>query len=398
MRDLSTWSLPLFRAFEISVRLHLLYILVTIGLILRVVVQSPEAWLDFVILFVVMLFVAILLHEYGHCFAARSVDGEADQILIWPLGGLAYCDVPHTPRANLITAAAGPAVTLGLAFLCSVILLSASYIPPLNPIQNPYRLEMKGFDGKTYIGKDDARWQTAEGKRLDGEVVSQNNKIFVIKKEGRDKELIEVTNMGLPTMSSWAMWVGRFFWLNWLLFLFNLLPGFPLDGGRIFQSIIWGRSEDYRRGTTVAIYAGYISAIGLALAGIILNELLLFFLALFIYISCRHQQYQLDTGMEDSPYGDFSQGYTSLERDEPVERKPRRPGLLRRWFQRRASRRLQREHQRRMEEEARMDELLEKISREGRESLTTEEKRFLERVSSRYRNRSQGGTSESENW
>ena len=64
-----------------------------------------------------LLFLSILLHEFGHCFAARSVDGDATEMLLWPLGGLAYCDVPHTPRANLITALGGPAVNLALCVL-----------------------------------------------------------------------------------------------------------------------------------------------------------------------------------------------------------------------------------------------------------------------------------------
>ena len=50
---------------------------------------------------VLLLFGIILLHEFGHCFGARYVDGDAKEILIWPLGGLAYVDVPHTPRAQL---------------------------------------------------------------------------------------------------------------------------------------------------------------------------------------------------------------------------------------------------------------------------------------------------------
>ncbi len=36
-----------------------------------------------------LLFVSVLLHEFGHCFAARWVDGDATEIMIWPLGGLA---------------------------------------------------------------------------------------------------------------------------------------------------------------------------------------------------------------------------------------------------------------------------------------------------------------------
>ena len=44
----------------------------------------------------------VLLHEFGHCAGARAVDGDAHQILMWPLGGLAAIEVPHTPRANFM--------------------------------------------------------------------------------------------------------------------------------------------------------------------------------------------------------------------------------------------------------------------------------------------------------
>ena len=114
MRDPMSWSIPLFRAFGIQVKLHILYIIITLAMLLRVYTQSSSKGhlAEFALIWVVMLFVIVLLHEFGHCFAARKVDGEADEILMWPLGGLAYCNVPHTPRANLITTAGGPLVNV----------------------------------------------------------------------------------------------------------------------------------------------------------------------------------------------------------------------------------------------------------------------------------------------
>jgi hypothetical protein len=57
-------------------------------------------------------------------------------------------------------------------------------------------------------------------------------------------------------------------------------------------------------------------------------------------------------------------------------------------MQARAARRIQREVEQRQQEDERMDQLLEKIARFGKEALTDEERRFMERVSARYRNRS----------
>jgi hypothetical protein len=110
-------------------------------------------------------------------------------------------------------------------------------------------------------------------------------------------------------------------------------------------------------------------------------------LAIFIYISCRQQWIILETGGEEALFGyDFSQGYTSLERDQPPPRR-REPSFYQRWKQRRAARKLQREQEQRESEERRMDELLQKVQQEGLHSLTDEERRFLTRVSAKYRNR-----------
>ncbi len=387
MREPMTWSIPLFRAFGITVRLHLLYILITLALVWRILYINPDAWFDVIAMFVGMLFVAVVLHEFGHCFAARAVGGDAEEILIWPLGGLAYCDVPPNPRSNLIVAASGPAVNLGLALGCGLIIVICSYIPPFNPLTNPYYPELHNYQtGNDALSPGMTRWVDEKGNPVDGPRFPFQDRRYVLTEE--DKEPTQVfVDQKAEVMPAGVMWLTRFFWLNWVLFLFNLLPSFPLDGGRILQALIWGRT-DYRQGTTVAIYAGYACAVLMALIAFIGGGVLVFALALFIYVTCRQMQFLLENGLEESPYGDFSQGYTSLEREHQAEerQRKRRPNLIRRWLQRRAARRLQREHEIRVAEEQRTDELLAKIANHGRDSLTEEEKRFLDRVSARYRN------------
>ena len=93
-------------------------------------------------------------------------------------------------------------------------------------------------------------------------------------------------------------------------------------------------------------------------------------------------------GGEDAPFGyDFSQGYTSLEGGQPPATAPqrKRPNWFQRWLQKRAAQKARREQEAREAEERRMDELLEKVQRSGIQSLTDEERRFLTRVSARYR-------------
>jgi Zn-dependent protease len=58
------------------------------------------------------LFGIVLLHEFGHALACRSVGGRADRILLWPLGGVAYVDPPRRPGATLWSIAAGPLVNV----------------------------------------------------------------------------------------------------------------------------------------------------------------------------------------------------------------------------------------------------------------------------------------------
>jgi stage IV sporulation protein FB len=186
-----------------------------------------------------------------------------------------------------------------------------------------------------------------------------------------------------------AIVLARLFYINWVLALLNIvLVGFPMDGGRMLQSVLWP-SVGYRQATLYAIYAGFVCMFVLVAVSIIKNEVLPVLLALFMYLSCKQEWIVLETGGEDSLFGyDFSQGYTSLERDEPPPVKPRRPNFLQRWLQRRAERKRQLEQDQQIAEEQRMDDLLDKIHRHGKESLTDEEHRFLKRVASRHRRKS----------
>ena len=86
MRDPFSWSFPLGRLFGITVRVHLLFPVVVLAMILRYALKHDPApiegtWIDGVML-AGLLFVAVLLHEFGHCFAARWVDGDATEIMM----------------------------------------------------------------------------------------------------------------------------------------------------------------------------------------------------------------------------------------------------------------------------------------------------------------------------
>jgi Zn-dependent protease len=383
----------------------------------------PGLWIEAAIL-MGLLFVAVLLHEFGHLFAARAVDGDCQEILIWPLGGLAYCEVPHTPRANFLCAAAGPLVNLLLCLLCVAVLATQSLLPSFKPWADPYFPTVYNWSDNCYYGTKTGHGELykftasrdANGTDISGIEKADKDKYVLqpvhpdqveLKKlvgSGKDEyqfvkdkdNKVNVQADSLGPRSGWVVPLARFFWVNWLLFLLNLMVwAFPLDGGRMFQSVLWWWRGDYRHATLAAVFLGFIWMLIVILYALstAYEQVVPLLLAWFIYLSCRRQWILLETGGEESLFGyDFSQGYTSLEREQsaaPPTPPRRRQSWWQRWMQRRAARRLQRELEQREAEERRMDELLEKIQRQGRDSLTDEERRFLTRVSARYRHRQQ---------
>src|SRR5205807_10555766 len=62
----------------------------------------------------VALFLIVMLHEFGHALACRQVGGNANRIVLWPLGGVAYVDPPPRPGVTLWSIAAGPLVNVVL--------------------------------------------------------------------------------------------------------------------------------------------------------------------------------------------------------------------------------------------------------------------------------------------
>uniref|UniRef100_A0A7S0JFH9 Peptidase M50 domain-containing protein n=1 Tax=Calcidiscus leptoporus TaxID=127549 RepID=A0A7S0JFH9_9EUKA len=104
---------------RIRVRVHVLLPIVWLLQAAVGLLQSLQYGLLLLLLWGPVLWSTVLLHELCHCWMARRVGAEAHEILLWPLGGLAYIGAPPTPQADLKVAAAGPAshVPLVLLFL-----------------------------------------------------------------------------------------------------------------------------------------------------------------------------------------------------------------------------------------------------------------------------------------
>ncbi|MGO8735147.1 MAG: site-2 protease family protein [Terriglobia bacterium] len=110
-------SIHLFRFAGIDLFLHWSWFLVAAFEISnRAGSYSTIAWN---VLEYLALFFIVMLHEYGHALACRQVGGTANQIMLWPLGGVAYVDPPPRPGATLWSIAAGPLVNVALLVIVS---------------------------------------------------------------------------------------------------------------------------------------------------------------------------------------------------------------------------------------------------------------------------------------
>jgi len=109
-------SIKLFRFAGITVYLHWSWFLVAVFLIPRFGREQfagPDAMMWSTLLYV-SLFAIVVLHEFGHALACKSVGGVAKQIVLWPLGGVAFVQPPQRPGAVLWSIVAGPLVNVML--------------------------------------------------------------------------------------------------------------------------------------------------------------------------------------------------------------------------------------------------------------------------------------------
>ncbi len=300
-----------------------------------------------------LLLLSVLLHELGHLYAAHRLGGGGDQLLLGPLGGLQPLRLPPDPQGALIVCLAGPVVNLVVCVICLPWLLSLETTQQVLGLLNP----------------------------LHPEALVQGE-------------------------SAWVVAVKLAFWINWLLFLVNLLPAFPFDGGRAVHAIselLWDEAGR-RHGPAIAGGCARITAVVLLIVAWIFrdtgNDLLplwfpLVLLAIFLFFSARSEQPQRSSPSSvDHVFGyDFSQGYTSLEKSTQAASPPAPPpGLWQRWLQQRRDARQQRKSRQEAEEEQRVDEILDRLHQHGMDSLSAEDRSLLERVSLRYRNRQGGPT------
>jgi Zn-dependent protease len=356
MSDPLTWSpISLGRWFGTTVRVHIILILfVAIRLVMSSVSFAADGRLpqfSHTACWLGLLLLALAIHELAHAGAAAWLDCSQEVVHLWPLGSLMGPSLSSRSDDHVLIPMAGPLAS-GLIALLSAVGLYFAWDAQFvwNPFGNP-----EGDTG---------------APRLAGGVLAA------------------------PLSPPWI--AGWFGYLNWVLLLANLIPALPFDGGRLFRTCLAHASISPARDSIVAPYTARTCAVFLGIVGLIrlvviwrADGLTLIALGLLIELLVRSEARMLEDGgyLDTGIFGyDFSEGYTSLDGGTAKVR-PYRESALVRWRRRRSELRRQRRMAREAAEERRMDEILEKLHREGRSALSDEENRFLVRVSARLRNR-----------
>lgn len=328
--DFFSWSVPLFTAWGIQVRIHLFYIVMIAGFMIWPVRRDTWGY-AFSAFSMATLFVLVLLHEFGHCIACRRVGGEADRILMWPLGGLASCRPPHNWKADIITVIGGPLVNLLLIPVFGGALLAAGAGWGA-VIYNPF--DIKAVWAQPWFNFPAAYWK-------------------------------------------YLLWSA--YQANLALFAFNmLLVMYPMDAGRILQCLLWSRLG-YRKSMLIATNVGLVAAIVVGVFALMGNSNILFAIALFCGITCFTQRQRVAM-LDDETYdvgSPVTYGYGPRSPDAPAGRARSRPD--------RAFVAAAKKQERERETQAEEDRILAKIAESGMQSLSRLERKTLEEATRRRR-------------
>lgn len=213
------WSLNLGKLFGIRIWMHWSFLLLLLYVVyVEIEKGSSTSTILLTLVFVLSVFLCVVLHEIGHSLAARKFNIQTQKITLLPIGGVANLErMPEEPRHELWIAVAGPLVNVVIAMLIFLLSLLYPVIPDVE------------FTGS----------------------ISANNFLY-------------------------SLMV-----LNIVLVLFNAIPAFPMDGGRILRALIairFGRA----RATQIASVLGQIIALGFVVLGFLYNPFLIF-IGLFVF-------------------------------------------------------------------------------------------------------------------
>jgi stage IV sporulation protein FB len=258
-------SLTLLRVRGINIRLHITFPLILIWAAIQFGVLSDGGWAGalFGVIVVSLLFLIVTLHEIGHSFAALEYGVPVKEIVLLPIGGVAQLErIPENPIQEFVIAIAGPAVNFVLAILMGGVALVFD-IDVLRPLLN-----------------------LARGPEL--------------------------------TFGSIFAYI---FVYNIFLGVFNLLPAFPMDGGRVLRALLATRL-DYVRATSIAVNIGRAMAWLMGLYGFLNGGFFMILVAFFVYMGAGQEEEMVKARaiLRGLTVGQaYSHEVQTLRPDEPIQ-------------------------------------------------------------------------------
>jgi Zn-dependent protease/CBS domain-containing protein len=223
-----SWSLNIGRVAGTVIRVHLTFLLFLAWIFAASYAASGAATAWDTLVFIVLLFLCVLLHEFGHIFTARAFGVTTPYVTLLPIGGVAQLErIPEEPWEEFLIAIAGPIVNVVITILL-VVFAGASLQP----------------DNAAAIG-----------------------------------------NMQISMIDRLAI-------VNLFLAVFNLIPAFPMDGGRILRALLASRMG-YVRATEVAASIGQFVAYALGFYGLYRGNPILIFIAIFVYLAASSEAHMV---------------------------------------------------------------------------------------------------------
>lgn len=274
------WSWQIAKIAGIPIRMHVTFLLL-IGFIFFGALQEsmglPAAVAN--ALLILALFVCIVLHEFGHALMARRYGIHTRDITLLPIGGVARLErIPERPFHEFLVALAGPAVTVTIAAAAFAAL--AAVWPEV-----PRALFTTGAPFPMVV-----------------------RRIWVA---------LETAPIEMP-----VGFVTALFLLNLMILVFNMIPAFPMDGGRVLRAILATRL-DYVRATQIAAGVGQVIAVLFAVYGIQAHSLTLPLVALFVFLAAGQESSmaQMRTAFAGVPVARaMIRDFRTLRADEPLSR------------------------------------------------------------------------------
>ncbi len=223
-----SWSFQIFKIFGIPVRIHLLFLMLLVFVFLSPGdIYGVNRWEA--VLFIIALFACVVVHELAHSLMARKYGIPVRYIILLPIGGVSVMErMPDDPQEELEVALVGPLSSIVLAGLFGVL---------------------------AYV--------------LAGDLAALRN----------------VAASGLTAF------LARLMWINLILAGFNLIPAFPVDGGRVLRALL-AFHMDYADATHTAAVIGQGFAILLGFIGLFHNWWLIL-IAIFVYMGASAEDTQV---------------------------------------------------------------------------------------------------------